>query len=56
MKGSVYDVNIINSFAILIHEFSTLVSERGTSSRGIPSHFMMRGKLHMSCFVITVLP
>ena len=51
-----YMTSILLPFAVTIQEYLTFCSERGTSLRGAPSHFTMRRKFHMSCFVTTVLP
>ena len=51
-----YMTSILLPFAVLIPEFSTFLLRKRTSLRGAPSHFTMRRKFHMSCFVTTVLP
>ena len=45
----IYDVYIINFCRPHTRVFLLFCSERGTSSRGIPSHFIMPRTFHMSC-------
>ena len=55
ISSNVYDVNIITFCLPDTRVFYFFCSERGTSLRGAPSHFTMRRKFHMSCFVTSSL-